>query len=908
MIPVKEKLKKLSEQFSSETYYLQLLDEFFPGENFSLGERDAEKLVNVAEKMPGLMTAIYKEAERRSDPRSRSQILEDSNIIVSEMLDKNSVNSMLDNSTKLIDNAEPSDDVLISNLNRLTQEPWQHPSENVDLNNDPDTSRETLSGDHFASLSINSGDEIELASLPPVRIQDLYKLPKIKKTSSDILEVCSYIFSLDIEVSRLNQAYSGHCAPARKQRSVLRDKYGAKFSSFTGNQDLVIRQRLNELVEAGVVTNIRDFCLKLKEECSGMEDETSHRSKWRGPGVRHILGLFVGQDIPQKPAYSCFERMMHLTFHDHDKNEANFRDTVETLEQIRLETGLRDQEDHRSNTPSVSPSLSLERESSLDYHSLSRSSSPANDSTSSSRSASPPHFVPVGPSSSTQAPTEDTSLPPSPDSVSTQRKMKSSTGRKRKLANTIDLNDGLMNPTTSAKLDDPAEVTQPVLTASDDNLAEQTEKERSNPVRKKRRTVKKYEKLCRLDTSDIDESNSYEDPDPDKFLKVIDPYQSQRSDSQNSIHLSNDRIVTIKDLYKIPKKSKTPGPIFAACVHILNKNVSVSSLNRACKEHTWIKNRTYREELRRKYGAKFRAHNDHQDSLILKRFAELKKANLIKDFNDFCSLLEKFTSRQELHRGKHSQKRNMRVRNIIGLYVGQDIPEKLAYYNYDRLLYLVLNRSNGVWRSRNYYEVDPAAMKNRSKARWTLEEDLELLQEVISAQVNIDNVADIETMHVDWYKLVEDQRFRGRSRQNIREHWEQRIYPALVEDLDIRELLHYRLNLVSKIIEQGATFRCEIDWDELAESFYPKTKSMLQKTFTSITRGGVFDLMRIDSAEEFEFRLKETSRRMTKMLHWSEELQDKHFNQERRESYMREMRCAAEKFLSDLARATHNQS
>ena len=113
-----------------------------------------------------------------------------------------------------------------------------------------------------------------------------------------------------------------------------------------------------------------------------------------------------------------------------------------------------------------------------------------------------------------------------------------------------------------------------------------------------------------------------------------------------------------------------------------------------------------------------------------------------------------------------------------------------------------------------------------------------------AAQVNIDNVADIETMHVDWYKLVEDQRFRGRSRQNIREHWEQRIYPALVEDLDIQELLHYRLNLVSKIIEQGATFRCEIDWDELAESFHPKTKSMLQKTFTSITRGGVFDLIR----------------------------------------------------------------
>ena len=270
-------------------------------------------------------------------------------------------------------------------------------------------------------------------------------------------------------------------------------------------------------------------------------------------------------------------------------------------------------------------------------------------------------------------------------------------------------------------------------------------------------------------------------------------------------------------------------------------------------------------------------------------------------------MLKKFTSFKERTRSNHKDKRNMRLRNIIGLFVGQDIPDKLAFHNYDRLLYLVLSRSQSyVWRRNS--EVDPERMKNRSAVRWTLEEDLELLQEVISAQVNIDNVADIEIMHVDWDKFCEEQRFRGRSRQNIREHWQQRIYPALVEEFDLTEFLKFRINLMTRIQDQGATFRCEIDWDELAVIFHPRTNRMLQTNFITIIRSFGFDGKRIDNAEEFTYRLKEANRRMSNMLTWPEAMLVKHFHQEKRESYMREMRYAAEKMLSDLAKVTSKNS
>ena len=77
----------------------------------------------------------------------------------------------------------------------------------------------------------------------------------------------------------------------------------------------------------------------------------------------------------------------------------------------------------------------------------------------------------------------------------------------------------------------------------------------------------------------------------------------------------------------------------------------------------------------------------------------------------------------------------MKVCNIIGLYVGQDLPHKLAYHNYDRLITLVLHDSPRLWKKN--YTLDPNKMKDRNKKRWALKEDVDLLESVIKTQKKI---------------------------------------------------------------------------------------------------------------------------------------------------------------------------
>ena len=72
-----------------------------PKRSYFPPKKEAGNVPNVTEKLPGLMDMICKEADMRDDTRSQSQFLEDTNIIISKMLDANSVNSMLDNSEKL---------------------------------------------------------------------------------------------------------------------------------------------------------------------------------------------------------------------------------------------------------------------------------------------------------------------------------------------------------------------------------------------------------------------------------------------------------------------------------------------------------------------------------------------------------------------------------------------------------------------------------------------------------------------------------------------------------------------------------------------------------------------------------------------------------------------------------------
>ena len=101
----------------------------------------------------------------------------------------------------------------------------------------------------------------------------------------------------------------------------------------------------------------------------------------------------------------------------------------------------------------------------------------------------------------------------------------------------------------------------------------------------------------------------------------------------------------------------------------------------------------------------------------------------------------------------------MKVRNIIGLYVGQDLPHKLAYHNYDRLITLVLHDSPRLWKKN--YTLDPNKMKDRNKKRWALKEDVDLLESVIKTQKKIVSSVkkDLLELNAAKEKMVQNQSF-----------------------------------------------------------------------------------------------------------------------------------------------------
>jgi len=151
--------------------------------------------------------------------------------------------------------------------------------------------------------------------------------------------------------------------------------------------------------------------------------------------------------------------------------------------------------------------------------------------------------------------------------------------------------------------------------------------------------------------------------------------------------------------------------------------------------------------------------------------------------------------------------------------------------------------------------VDPEKMKKRTCARWTLEEDIRLLEFVINSQLRVNSVADIEDMQVDWDACAESGLFAERSSKVIREHWQRNLFKDLIMEDDVREMLQFRRMFLEKILAQGARHRSEIEWDDLADKFKPKTKPVLQRIFTDLTRGGIFGLNKIVNSEEFLERL-----------------------------------------------------
>ena len=322
--------------------------------------------------------------------------------------------------------------------------------------------------------------------------------------------------------------------------------------------------------------------------------------------------------------------------------------------------------------------------------------------------------------------------------------------------------------------------------------------------------------------------------------------------------------MTIKTLYRLPSRKKVPMVLFRACQFIFTQEVPVSPLNIEYRGHC-VPREEERAQLRAKYGARFGGYYDEQDDGICRRFLTLMENHVVEDRMQFCRDLDEYCSGKNQLELIRTSRRTIGVRNIVGLYVGQDIPNKIAFIHCQRLVRLVLGSSMifRLPRSRRRLEMDVDGLGVRSqgeessqgedevqnneednesenvplnsqkirpvitstiKTKWTMEEDQTLLDLIVGVGEGT-KVEDVETIKVDWEGIAEE--LVGRSAVNIRCHWVRVVQPALVEDLKPGSILAYRKRLLKEVIKMGANHRKEINWNKLAEIFHPRSKESI---------------------------------------------------------------------------------
>ena len=190
-------------------------------------------------------------------------------------------------------------------------------------------------------------------------------------------------------------------------------------------------------------------------------------------------------------------------------------------------------------------------------------------------------------------------------------------------------------------------------------------------------------------------------------------------------------------------------------------------------------------------------------------------------------------------------KRSIGVRNIVGLYVGQDMPRKIAAVHCLRLIKLVLGSSylfpsqdTAISSGVNNPQVEEAEddipedvrggnivsnrdvtpVKKRVVRNWSKEEDMYLIKEVIRGSDT--RVECIDLMMVDWEGVAQS---LDRKPRNVAEHWSRVVQPILVEDTDPASVISYRRKLLEEVIKMEAGHRKEIDWHSLSKKFHPRS-------------------------------------------------------------------------------------
>jgi len=383
----------------------------------------------------------------------------------------------------------------------------------------------------------------------------------------------------------------------------------------------------------------------------------------------------------------------------------------------------------------------------------------------------------------------------------------------------------------------------------------------------KKKKKKKKDKLIKYESMNANDINS----DSSLFQNKVKKKKKHKSCKKDidRIHFDPNSNpppeYRICDIYSSPDSEIITFQLLNVTNYILSENIPVNLLNAFyTKNYEPNPGEEMRDHLVREYQVIFAHFTEEEDEKIISRLKLLISKGLITDLKAFIEQLNE-------QNGFDSKGKDKSTRNIVGLYVGQDLQRRLAYSICQRLVFLALG-SNIKNKYREKRESE-GQQKLRGKPKfWSLDEDQELLEMVLRSRSGkgIIPVEQCVEDKVDWDTIGEKFEEYGRTKKLVRERWNRKLKVMLLEnEEDTEAVFGYHRSLLEHVAALGVKERKEIRWKEVAKTFHPKTSSALSQDFWNLIRHKKGDNL---SDQIFEasnsLTLENTNSRSTYVKNW----------------------------------------
>jgi len=292
----------------------------------------------------------------------------------------------------------------------------------------------------------------------------------------------------------------------------------------------------------------------------------------------------------------------------------------------------------------------------------------------------------------------------------------------------------------------------------------------------------------------------------------------------------------ITDIYCPPDPEIIQGELYNVVMYILNKNISISEANTYWTNNCNPSDKELKGNLE-KLGVRLFNFTEQEDACIQSRIKLLVDTKVISNIKEFTTQLNNQNG------NTHRNTKDKATRNIVGLYVGQDLPNRLAHTVTQRLIFLLTGTSidNSYQHKLKQKRQQGVKLIKQQHREWKMEEDKILIRSVLKDQhkQGYKSIKDVHEKNVDWAVVAEPLTEYGRTQQLVRERWLRTVKVTLMEgdDLNLQQDRQvYRKELLQYILDLGVMDKKEIRWKEVATHFYPKTSSMLSQDFWAMIK------------------------------------------------------------------------